>query len=199
MQYILLSFILIFSHSLSATTKVLAFSGSTREESYNQKLINDAAKIASSLGAEVTVIHLNDYPMPFYDGDLEAKNGLPEYAKKLRNLMIASDAIIIATPEYNNSISAVLKNSIDWASRSETGTPSRAAFSGKRFALMSASPGSHGGIRGLTHLKAIIEDIGGSVISKQLALPSAHIYFSNPTRDENPDLQEVIKDLLSNV
>ncbi len=179
--------------------QVLAFSGSTREDSYNQKLIDEATEIATSLGAKVTVIYLSDYPIPFYDGDLEAKNGLPPYAKKLRDLMIQSDAIIISTPEYNGSISAVLKNCLDWTSRSETGQPSREAYLEKRFALMSASPGNHGGIKALTHLKAIIQNIGGTVISKQLSLPSAQVYFSNSPRDANPDLQEVVKELLSDV
>src|SRR5258708_928066 len=89
--------------------KVLAFSGSTRRDSYNQKLVEEAAKVAEGLGAKVTVIHLKDFPLPFYDADLEESEGMPEKARELRKLMIESDAIIIASPEYNRSVSGVLK------------------------------------------------------------------------------------------
>ncbi|HSX03957.1 MAG TPA: NAD(P)H-dependent oxidoreductase [Rhabdochlamydiaceae bacterium] len=168
---------LIFNLSLVAEMKVLAFAGSTREDSYNKKLIREAADIARGLGAQVTVIDLKDYPMPFYDADLEAKQGLPKNAKLLRNLMIASDFIMIASPEYNSSLPPVLKNSLDWASRSDTG-PSRDAFKGKRFAIMSASPGGGGGSRALVHLRGVIQDVGGEVIEEQVSVPSAHAAFN---------------------
>lgn len=197
MRTILLCLLLISTKPVLAEKTVLAFSGSTRKESYNQKLVNEASELAKSFGAKVSIIYLSDFPIPFYDADLEAKIGLPPNAKKLRDLMIASDAIIISTPEYNASISAVLKNCLDWASRNEVGEPSREAFLGKRFCLMSASLGAGGGIRALTHLRAIIEDIGGNVISKQFTLGAAHAYFAETGRDENSDLQEMVKELLN--
>ena len=181
---------------LSAEMKVLAFAGSTRTDSYNKKLINDAADIARKLGAKVTVIDLKDYSMPFYDGDLEKKEGLPKNAKKLRDLMIKSDAIMIASPEYNSSLSAVLKNALDWTSRGEKGGYSPDTFKDKRFAIMSASPGPGGGKRGLVHLRSIIEAVGGSVIETQVTIPNAHQYFAEKERPENPQLKPEIEQLL---
>lgn len=154
--------------------KVVAFSGSSREGSYNKKLIAEAVDIAKEMGASVTFIDLKDYPMPFYDADLEKTEGMPESAQKLRKLMIESDAIIIASPEYNHSIPAVLKNALDWASRTETGEFSYDAFKGKQFALMSASPGKKGGEKGLVHLRDIIEDLKGDVVPLQVCVGKAY-------------------------
>jgi NAD(P)H-dependent FMN reductase len=179
---------------LSAEMKVLAFSGSTRADSYNKKLVREAADIAKQMGAKVTVIDLKDYVMPLYDGDLEAKSGMPANAKKLRKLMIGNDAIIISSPNYNGSISGTLKNVIDWMSRSEDGKPSRDAFKGKRFAIMSASPGSTGGARNLAHLDEIIGRIGGEVMPLQLSVPAAHNAFNAKGVLEDPALKQALKD-----
>lgn len=179
----------------AAETRVLAFAGSTRKDSYNKALLNDAVEIAKEMGAKVTVIDLKDYPMPFYDGDLEAK-GMPKIVQKFRTLMVNHDAIIIATPEYNGSVSAVLKNALDWASRSPNGGSSTEAFQGKRFAIMSASPGRGGGARALAHLQTIIQNVGGVVMSTQVTIPNAHNYFSQKDREENPQLKEEINQLL---
>lgn len=174
---ILLSAALALTSTLGAEPTVLALSGSTRTGSLNTKLVQEAKGIAEQMGAKVTIIDLKDYPMPFYDADLEAKEGLPDNAKRLRNLMIESDAIIIASPEYNSSIPAVLKNALDWASRGADGKPSRDAFKGKKFAIMSASPGSIGGARALVHLQAIIENVGGEVIKPNVSVAQAHNAF----------------------
>lgn len=177
---------LAFTSSLCAEKKVLAFAGSTRTNSYNKALIEQAADTIRKMGATVTVIDLKDYPMPFYDGDFEKTKGMPESAKRLRKLMIESDAIIIASPEYNGSISAVLKNTLDWASRSETGGASREAFEGKKFALMSASPGQGGGARGLVHLQQIIENVGGEVLKKDVKVKQAHLVINEKGQLNNP-------------
>lgn len=162
---------------VSADVKVLAIAGSTREASINKKLLVDATDIARKMGAEVTLINLNDYPIPFYDEDLEAKHGMPNKAKQLRKQMVESNVILIATPEYNGSLPAVLKNVIDWASRAEAGGPSRDAFQGKVFVIMSTSPGGGGGARVLGHLKTIIENIGGKVVEQQIAVPNGFTAF----------------------
>lgn len=188
--------ILAFVLPVSAEIKVLALSGSSREDSLNTKLVMDAADIAKKMGCSVNVIDLKDYPMPFYNADLEKKGGMPTSVKRFREQMVKSDAIIIASPEYNGSIPAILKNALDWASRSEEGGPSRAAFKGKRFALMSASPGPGGGSRGLVHLKAIIEEVGGTVVPRQVSIPNAPKYFSEKNRPENPLLKEEIVELI---
>ena len=188
---------------LMAEVKVLAFSGSTRKDSYNKKLVEQAAEIARQKGAKVTVIDLKDYPMPFYDGDVETKQGLPSSAKKLRDLMIKSDAVIIASPEYNASISAVLKNTLDWTSRGEKAEYSPDAYQGKKFAIMSASPGGYGGVRALAHLRAIIEGVGGDVIKAQVAVPQAHTAFDAKGNLINVELkkklEEEIQELLNAV
>ena len=180
--------------TLAAEMKVLAFAGSTRTDSYNEKLVHDAAEMAKKMGAAVTVINLRDYPMPFYNADMESKEGIPQNAKRLRELIISHDGIIIASPEYNSSISALLKNAVDWASRKEEGSSVK-AFKGKKVAIMSTSPGKHGGSRALAHLRTIMEDVGAQVISKQVAIPDAHQYFSKE-RVENALLKEAIQELL---
>ena len=183
---------LAFTSTLLAQMNVLIFSGSTRKDSYNQTLAKEAAAEAKLMGANVTMIDLKNYSMPFYDADLE-KKGLPRSAKKFRDLMVASDAIVIATPEYNGSIPGLLKNALDWASRSESAEASRSAFKGKRFALLSASPGRLGGARALVHLKALIEEVGGKVINKQVAVPGAHSALEDA---ELPVLRERIREQL---
>jgi NAD(P)H-dependent FMN reductase len=188
--------LLILGVQLAAETKVLAFAGSTRKDSYNKILLKDAVDMARQMGAVVTVIDLKDYPMPFYDADIESSKGMPKNAKLFRQLMIDNDAFIIASPEYNASFSAVLKNALDWASRGENGGASRQAFKGKKFAIMSASPGPSGGARGLKHLRAVIEDIGGIVVEEEVTIPQAHNYFSKKKIEENSRLKLEIEELL---
>lgn len=169
---------LIASTVIHAEIKVLALSGSLREDSVNRKLVLEAANIARQQGADVTVVNLKDYAIPFYDADLETQQKMPEGVKKLRQQMLQSQVIFIASPEYNGSLTGLLKNAIDWASRSETGSPSREAFQGKKFLLLSASPGPGGGARGLVHLKAILENLGGIVLPTQVVLPKAYNAFN---------------------
>lgn len=168
---------LLFCTNISAETKILAFSGSTRKDSYNKKLLSEAASIAHKTGAKVQIIDLKEYPMPFYDGDLEDEHGIPANAKRLREEIAKSDAIMIASPEYNGSISAVLKNTLDWLSRDDEGD-ARDLFEGKKVAIMSTSPGSGGGKRGLVHLRAILEMLGAEVSREQVCLGKASSAFS---------------------
>ncbi len=184
------------AQALVADQKVLLFSGSTRKDSYNKKLIMEAARALAKLGAKHQVIDLNDFPMPFYDGDLEAASGMPEKAKVLRKLMIEHEVIVIASPEYNRSISAVLKNAIDWASRGENGGSSRTAFKDKTFVLLSAGPGSYGGKRSLIHLRTIIEAIGGKCLLDEFSVPNAHNAFDQKGTLTDPQLQEGLQELL---
>lgn len=163
-----------------STPKILAFAGSTRTASYNKQLVRIAADAARAAGAEVTLLDLRDYPLPLFDGDLEDQQGLPENAKKLKAIFREHDALLIASPEYNSSITAVLKNTLDWISRGETDDePALAAFRGKTAALISASPGALGGLRGLVHLRAILGNIGVIVLPDQVAVPKAHEVFDD--------------------
>src|SRR5499427_5803480 len=158
-------------------TRILAFAGSTRRESFNKKLVPIAAKGARDAGAEVTMIDLRDFPLPVFDQDLEAEQGMPENGKKLKQLFIDHDGLLIASPEYNSSITAVLKNAIDWASRPAPGEPSLIAFRGKGATLMSVSPGALGGLRGLVHVRSILSNIGVIVLPEQIAVARAHEAF----------------------
>ncbi|HVZ62764.1 MAG TPA: NAD(P)H-dependent oxidoreductase [Candidatus Nitrosotalea sp.] len=162
-----------------AKPKILAFAGSTRIDSFNKKLVKVAAAGAMENGADVTVIDLRDFAMPLYDGDLEQKEGLPSNARKLKDLMLSHQGFLISSPEYNSSISGVLKNTIDWTSRQSEGEEPLACFKGKVAGIMSASPGGLGGLRGLVHVRAILENISVLVIPEQIAIAKAHEVFNS--------------------
>jgi NAD(P)H-dependent FMN reductase len=159
--------------------KILAFAGSTRGDSFNKKLVAIAAAGARNAGAEVTLIDLRDFPLPLYDGDLEERDGLQDNAKKLKALFLANDGLLISAPEYNSGISGVLKNTIDWISRSESDDEKPlACFTGKVVALMSASPGALGGLRGLVQVRSILGNIKVLVLPDQIAVSKAHEAFN---------------------
>lgn len=187
-RYFILLF-LVLSTALCAQQRVLMFAGSTREGSVNKKLIAEAAEIAQKMDAKVVIVDLKYYPMPFYDAELEAKEGMPAMAREFRKLMVNSDAIFIASPEYNASVSAVLKNALDWASRGENAQYSPDAFKGKRFGIMSASPGPGGGARGLVHLRAILTALGGVVSPTEVSVPRAFDAFDAQGHLKDPQLK----------
>ena len=158
---------------MSQPPKILAFAGSTREASFNKKLVRVAADGAREAGAEVTVIDLRDFPMPLYDGDLEASDGLPEPVKQLKALFMEHQGLLISSPEYNGGMSAVLKNTIDWVSRAAEGEGGLAAYKDKVGGLIATSPGRLGGLRGLTHTRQILTNVGVLVLPSQHALGGA--------------------------
>ena len=158
-----------------SASRILAFSGSTRTASFNKRLARIAAQGAREAGAEVDFIDLRDYPLPLFDEDIEVAGGLPENARRLRTLLQASDGLLIASPEYNSSVSGVLKNVIDWASRSESvDEVPLACFKGRVAALLSASGCGLGGVRGLVHLRSILSNIGVIVLPEQVTVPVAY-------------------------
>jgi NAD(P)H-dependent FMN reductase len=160
------------------TPRILAFGGSLRRDSYNQKLAAIAAEGAREVGAEVTLIALRDFPLPVFNQDLEEASGMPEPAKRLKMLFREHHGLIIAAPEYNSSITAALKNAMDWVSRTETDDePSLVAFTGKSAILCAASPGALGGLRGLVHVRAILGNIGVTVLPEQVAVGKAYEAF----------------------
>lgn len=175
--------------------KILAFAGSTREGSYHKKLVKIAAEGARAAGAEVTYIDLRDLPMPLFDEDLESQEGLPVNARKWKDLLIAHQGFLIASPEYNSSITAILKNAIDWASRPSPGEASLACFSDKVAVLMSTSPGALGGLRGLVHIRAILSNINVLVLPDQKAIPNAFEAFDDEGRLKDPGQQAAIEQL----
>jgi len=166
--------------------KIVAFAGSLRTGSYNKKLARVAADAARAAGAEVTVVDLRELNLPVFDQDIEDSTGLPESAKKFKALLRESDGFLIAAPEYNSSITAALKNAIDWASRSESDDePDLVAFRGKTAALCSASPGALGGLRGLVTVRSILGNIGVCVVPDQVSIPKAYEAF-----DDNGHLKD---------
>lgn len=183
---------------------ILFFAGSARRDSYNKKLARKAYDMARAEGAAATLIDLRDFPMPIYDGDLEAESGLPENAKKLKQLFVEHRGLFIASPEYNSSISPLLKNSLDWISRKESADePPLIAYQNKVAALGATSSGHFGGLRGLVILRMLLGNIQVTVLPKQLAIPYYKQAFNEAGElvDEPSikNLQLIIKNLIEAV
>jgi chromate reductase, NAD(P)H dehydrogenase (quinone) len=157
---------------MSTAPRILAFSGSSRRESLNQKLLVSVVEAVRAVGGEVTLISLNDYVMPLYNGDLEDEKGIPENAKKLMQLILEHGALLIASPEYNSQMTPLLKNSIDWCTRGDENP-----FRGKVAAVVSASPGNFGGIRSMTLARQLLTHLGCHIVPAQCVLPAADKAF----------------------
>jgi NAD(P)H-dependent FMN reductase len=170
-----------------SAAKILVFAGSIRTGSYNARLAALATKLLAAGDAEVTHISLQDYPLPLYDGDLEAKSGPPDHAVKLKRLMMQHGGVFIAAGEYNASLTPLLKNTIDWISRVREGTETPlAVFRNRAFALAAASPGTLGGYRALMALRQVLElGCGALVLPDQIAVRDAGNAF-----DENDNLRD---------
>jgi chromate reductase len=185
---------------MSGMPRVLIFAGSARRESFNRRFARVAAQQGAAAGAQVTLLELADHPLPLYDGDLEATSGLPSNALRLKEIFIAHDAFIFVSPEYNSSIPALLKNAIDWVSRPLPEQSGYVPFSGKPAALLSASPGHLGGMRGLRHLRDILTELQMIVLPKQVSLPAANNAFDSQGQLTDPAtsrrLGELVAELL---
>jgi NAD(P)H-dependent FMN reductase len=154
--------------------KILVIPGSLRTGSLNAKLAATLAVELAQAGAEVTRISLGDFPLPIYDGDLQAKSGVPKQAVNLKRMMSAHHGVLIVTPEYNASVPALLKNAIDWVSRVQDPQESRGqVFRERAFAIASASGGRLGGARALMALRLILSACQAMVVPNQLALSFA--------------------------
>lgn len=152
--------------------KIVAISGSIRSESYHVALAKYQVKLLKAQGYDAEYVDLADYDLPIYNGDIEAK-GIPENARKLKEIFKSADAILIASPEYNSGYSPLLKNTIDWISRpSEANEPPLVAFSNKIVGLTACSPGALGGLRGLTQLRILLSNINMIVLPQQVAIPN---------------------------
>jgi chromate reductase len=159
--------------------RLLFFAGSTREGSYNKKLARLAQRIATANGIEGVFVDLRDYPMPLYDGDLEAEHGPPAKAAEFKELLGEYQGVFIACPEYNSSITPLLKNTLDWVTRvraeGETGLE---VYRSRVFAISGASPGYYGAMRSLLTVRQVLAvGVGATVIPQQLALPRANNAF----------------------
>jgi len=158
--------------------KILALAGSLREHALSKRVVKTAVNGAKRAGAEVTYIDLRDYPMPIYNLDDHEKNGFDEHALRLQGLFTQHDGFLIATPEYNGSLSAALKNAIDWVSRPSDLYPRSAVFADKFAAMMASSPGSFGGVRSLSHLRGVLTSINVNVLPQEIAVPFAEDKFA---------------------
>ena len=149
--------------------KVLVFGASLRADSLNRKLAALAARIAEQNGATVDHASMRDFDVPSYDGDLEKAQGIPKGAEELRRRLLASDAFIVSSPEYNGSMPGLFKNLIDWTSRFRP-----QPFDGKHGLLLSASPSMAGGNRGLWALRMPFEHLGARIYPDMFSLAQAH-------------------------
>jgi chromate reductase, NAD(P)H dehydrogenase (quinone) len=157
---------------MSTTPAILAFSGSSRRESLNKKLLTTVVAEVQAVGGTVTVLDLKELPMPLYDGDLEDASGLPDNARKMIDLIVSHQGLLIASPEYNSMMTPLLKNTIDWCTRADDNP-----FLGKIAAVVSASPGNFGGIRSMTQVRSLLTHLGCHVIPEQCILPQADKAF----------------------
>ena len=175
--------------------RLLFFAGSAREASFNKKLALLGRHIAEANGIEAVFVDLKDYPMPIYNGDLEAAEGPPERARAFKALLGEYQGVFIASPEYNSSVTPLLKNTLDWVTRvrakGETGLE---VFKSRVFAISGASPGYYDGMRSLLNLRQILAvGIGALVIPEQLALPRATDAFEADGSLKDRNQQEMLK------
>lgn len=176
--------------------KVLAFAGSVRQDSYNKRLVCIAAKGAELAGAEVEVLELKDYPMPLMDEDYEAINGMPDNAVRIKEKLLGCSGLLISAPEYNGSITPLLKNVLDWVSRvNSPGEKPYSAYRDKTAVVMSASPGPMGGMRGLVPLRMLLGNLGITVIPGYRTVSSAYDAFEEDGSLKDPKLQKAVMNL----
>lgn len=183
---------------MTAETKLLFFAGSSRQGSFNRKLAMLARTIADANGIPSTLAELSDYDLPIYNGDDQAHEGIPDNAVRFKNLMQEHAGIFIAAPEYNASVTPLLKNTLDWVSRVRgEGEAPLHVFSSRLFALGSASPGGAGGLRGLLALRHVLEiGCGALVLPLQCMVPRAAEAFDDWGHLKNKDTQETLKQVI---
>jgi chromate reductase, NAD(P)H dehydrogenase (quinone) len=173
--------------------KILVIPGSLRTGSHNAKLAAAASHELAQAGAEVTRISLGDFPLPIYDGDLQSRFGVPKNAVNLKRMMSAHHGVLIVTPEYNSSVPALVKNTIDWVSRVQDAHETRGqVFRERAFALAAASQNRLGGTRSLAALRLILSACHATVIPNQLALSFASEAYDDMDRLKHPaDIEQL--------
>jgi NAD(P)H-dependent FMN reductase len=184
-----------------AAPKILIIPGSLRTGSRNAKLAAAAADAFVQAGVDVTRISLGDFALPIYDGDLQAKSGVPKNAINIKRMIAAHQGVLLVTPEYNSSVPALVKNSIDWVSRVQDPSESRGqVFRERAFAIASASAGRLGGTRALAALRLILSACHATVIPNQLALSFADDAYDDTDRLKHASdieaLQALVRQLI---
>jgi NAD(P)H-dependent FMN reductase len=176
--------------------KILAFAGSLREKAYTKRIVKVAAAGARAAGADVTYIDLKDYPLPVYDTDLHDAQGFPPIADALQKLLLEHDGLLIASPEYNGSLPAGLKNVIDWTSRANGDLKTADCYKGKFAAIMTASPGSFGGIRCLKHLRDVLTILFVNTLPTEIAVSFVAGKFEGEGDEMTDDrMKSILQDL----
>jgi NAD(P)H-dependent FMN reductase len=175
--------------------RILAFAGSARQASFNRRLIEHAVRLADEAGATTSLINLGDYPLPLFNQDEEREHGEPENAKHLKALFREHSGLLISAPEYNSSITPLLKNTLDWVSRKSDDAAAMSAYAGKTAAIISASPGRLGGMRGLVHVRAILNNLGVLVLPGQLCVAHAGKAFDDSGMLIDEHYRESLKNL----
>ncbi len=170
------------------SVRILVFAGSCRKASFNMKLARIAHQLLRDKGAEATFIDLADYDMPIYNGDWEAANGVPAKARELKALFKSHQALAIASPENNSSVSSLLKNTLDWLSRPDGEESGLVPFKNKTALLMATSTGPFGGVRGLNHLRDCITRLGVMTLPSLITVPNAETAFT--TGDDFSDVKQ---------
>jgi NAD(P)H-dependent FMN reductase len=155
---------------MDAGGKVLALSGSIRSGSWNKRLLSEATRYLDGQGVPTLTVSLADHELPIYNGDVEASAGMPANGVRLRNLIAGSRALLITTPEYNGSVTPLLKNVIDWTSRAYGSEPATKIYQGKIVCLAGASQGDKGALRGLSHLASVFMNMGAVVVPRFFGL-----------------------------
>jgi len=180
-----------------AALKILVIPGSLRSGSHNVKLAAVAAYEFARAGAEVTRISLGDFPLPIYDGDLQARSGVPKNAVNLKRMIASHHGVLLVTPEYNSSVPPLVKNTIDWITRVQDANESQGqVFREKPFAIAAASESRLGGSRALSALRLILSACQATVIPGQLALSFADQAYDDMDRLKNPSDIEAMRTLV---
>lgn len=181
---------------MAKNPKILAFAGSLREHSFSKRILKTAIEGAKRAGAEVTYVDLKDYPMPLYNADLQETQGFPPMATAFQNLLLEHDGLMIASPEYNGSVPSALKNVIDWTSRANGNLKTIECYKGKFAVIMTASPGSFGGIRCLAHLRDVLTIMLVHTLPAEIAVGKVGAMFDgNSSEMTNDTVRGILEDL----
>ena len=181
---------------MAGKPKILAFAGSLREHSFSKRVVKTAMTGAGDAGAEITYVDLHDYPMPIYNEDDQKQNGIDPNALKLQRILAEHDGLLIASPEYNGSLSGALKNMIDWTSRQSDEYKMVEVFKGKWAAIMTESPGVFGGLRCLGHLRTVLSIMFVNVLPTEIAVGKVHEMFDGDSAEMT---NEKMKGILENL
>jgi chromate reductase, NAD(P)H dehydrogenase (quinone) len=176
--------------------KILAFAGSLREHSYNKRVLKTAIQGAEKAGAEVTFVDLYDYPMPVYNPDDHERYGYHEKAFEFQKLLTLHEGLLIASPEYNGSLPAALKNVFEWATRQNNTYKKSDVFNAKVAAILSASPGALGGVRALGHLRGVLTSVGITVLPAEVSVSFVNDKFAGDSLEMT---DERLKTMLENL